>query len=88
MQVLYHMFEGFSHLGQENLIMQDYFAAVLSFLLVALGGTAIGIIWGFLTAFVTRSVLSYINAHILKLLDYFLTLCSEVLHKNAHLKMI
>ena len=55
-QVLYHMFEGFSHLGQDNLIMQDYLSAIASFLLVALGGTAIGIIWGFLTAFVTRYI--------------------------------
>ncbi|KAF2366006.1 Na+/H+ exchanger [Trinorchestia longiramus] len=81
--VLYHMFEGFSHLGQENLIMQDYFSAIASFFIVALGGTAVGIIWGFLTAFVTRftkqvrviepvfifvmSYLAYLNAEIFHL---------------------
>ncbi|KAK7078437.1 Sodium/hydrogen exchanger 1 [Halocaridina rubra] len=52
--VLYHLFEGYSEIGEENIIAQDLASGVLSFLLVALGGTLIGIIWGFLTAFVTR----------------------------------
>lgn len=81
--VLYHMFEGFSEIGEENLIMQDMAAGFASFLLVALGGTAIGIIWGFLTAFITRftnhvrviepifvfimSYLAYLNAEIFHL---------------------
>ncbi|KAL7631635.1 UNVERIFIED_CONTAM: hypothetical protein RMT77_018060 [Armadillidium vulgare] len=52
--VLYHMFEGFSEIGENNLILMDIFSGLVSFLLIALGGTLIGIIWGFLTAFVTR----------------------------------
>ncbi|KAB7505607.1 Sodium/hydrogen exchanger 2 [Armadillidium nasatum] len=52
--VLYHMFEGFSEIGENNLILMDIFSGLISFLLIALGGTLIGIIWGFLTAFVTR----------------------------------
>ncbi|CAL4060124.1 unnamed protein product, partial [Meganyctiphanes norvegica] len=81
--VLYHMFEGFSEIGEENLIPQDMAAGLASFLLVALGGTIIGIIWGFLTAFITRftnhvrviepifvfvmSYLAYLNAEIFHL---------------------
>ncbi|XP_045107758.1 Na(+)/H(+) exchanger protein 2-like isoform X1 [Portunus trituberculatus] len=81
--VLYHLFEGFSELGEENIMAVDIASGVASFLLVALGGTAIGIIWGFLTAFVTRltrevrviepifvfvmSYLAYLNAEIFHL---------------------
>lgn len=52
--VLYHLFEGYSEIGEENIIALDLVSGVINFLLVALGGTLIGIIWGFLTAFVTR----------------------------------
>ncbi|XP_063844819.1 Na(+)/H(+) exchanger protein 2-like isoform X3 [Scylla paramamosain] len=81
--VLYHLFEGFSELGEDNIMAVDIASGVASFLLVALGGTAIGIIWGFLTAFVTRltrevrviepifvfvmSYLAYLNAEIFHL---------------------
>lgn len=52
--VLYHMFEGYSEIGEANIQAVDYASGLISFFLVALGGTLIGIIWGFLTAFVTR----------------------------------
>lgn len=55
------MFEGFSELGEENIMPIDIASGVGSFLLVALGGTAIGIIWGFLTAFVTRYLLTLMH---------------------------
>ena len=48
------MFEGFSEIGEKNIIAQDIAIGCCSFLLVALGGTLIGIIWGFMTAFITR----------------------------------
>ncbi|XP_076047716.1 na[+]/H[+] hydrogen exchanger 2 isoform X2 [Oratosquilla oratoria] len=78
--VLYHMFEGFSKLGESNITGSDIGAGLVSFLLVAFGGTAIGVIWGFLTGLVTRftnqtrvieplfvfvmSYLAYLNAEI------------------------
>lgn len=87
--VLYHMFEGFSHLGQENLILQDYFAAIASFFLVALGGTAIGIIWGFLTAFVTRFTkdVSVIEPVFIFVMSYLAYLNAEIFHFSGILSI-
>lgn len=81
--VLYHMFEAFGEIGEENVQVVDILSGIASFLLVCLGGVAIGIIWGFLTAFVTRftnqvrviepifvfvmSYLAYLNAEIFHL---------------------
>ncbi|XP_064081390.1 sodium/hydrogen exchanger 3-like isoform X2 [Macrobrachium nipponense] len=81
--VLYHIFEGFSEIGESNVQIVDIASGCFSFILVALGGTLVGIIWGFLTAFVTRwtnhvrviepifvfvmSYLAYLNAEIFHL---------------------
>lgn len=48
------MFEGYPEIGIENTLPVDYVAGVASFFVVSLGGTLMGIIWGFLTAFVSR----------------------------------
>ncbi|KAA0201157.1 Na[+]/H[+] hydrogen exchanger 2 1 [Hyalella azteca] len=87
--VLYHMFEGFSHLGQENLILQDYFAAIASFLLVALGGTAVGIVWGFLTAFVTRFTkgVRVIEPVFIFVMSYLAYLNAEIFHLSGILSI-
>ena len=52
--VLYHMFEAYVEIGQDNIVYQDVLKGLASFLVVALGGVGIGIIWGYLTGFVTR----------------------------------
>ncbi|XP_013793141.2 sodium/hydrogen exchanger 1-like, partial [Limulus polyphemus] len=52
--VLYHMFEGYAEMGQENMIPIDYVAGVASFFVAALGGALIGILWGVLAAFISR----------------------------------
>ncbi len=52
--VLYHMFEAYVDIGEGNIEVTDIMKGVASFLVVALGGTFIGIIWGYLTGFVTR----------------------------------
>ncbi|XP_023244345.1 Na(+)/H(+) exchanger beta-like [Centruroides sculpturatus] len=51
--VLYHMFDEYSKMGQ-NIIPVDYVAGVSSFFVVAVCGTLVGIVWGFLAAFVSR----------------------------------
>lgn len=53
-QVLYHMFEAYVEMGEENVAVTDIMKGLASFLVVAIGGTVIGIVWGFLTGFVTR----------------------------------
>ena len=52
--VLYHMFEAYVDMGEGNIEVTDIMKGFASFLVVALGGTFIGIIWGYLTGFVTR----------------------------------
>lgn len=52
--VLYHMFEGYTEMGAENIQPIDYFSGVASFFVISLGGTFMGIIWGFAAAFVSR----------------------------------
>lgn len=48
------MFEAYVDIGEENIETTDVFKGVASFIVVAGGGTLIGIIYGFITAFVTR----------------------------------
>ena len=56
--VLYKMFEAYVKIGEENLnLVTDIGKGLASFLVVALGGTIVGIIWGYITGFVTRLVM-------------------------------
>ncbi|XP_063535124.1 sodium/hydrogen exchanger 3 isoform X5 [Cydia strobilella] len=52
--VLYHMFEAYTEMGTSRLVYTDFLAGFASFLVVAVGGTCIGVVWGFATGFVTR----------------------------------
>ncbi|XP_032872420.1 sodium/hydrogen exchanger 3 [Amblyraja radiata] len=81
--VLYNVFESFVKVGPGNIQGLDYFKGIVSFFVVSLGGTAIGIIFAFLLSFVTRftkhvrviepgfvfviSYLSYLTAEMLSL---------------------
>ncbi|KAK3869209.1 hypothetical protein Pcinc_025474 [Petrolisthes cinctipes] len=87
--VLYHLFEGFSELGEENLKAIDIASGIGSFLLVALGGTAIGIIWGFLTAFVTRftSQVRVIEPIFVFVMSYLAYLNAEIFHFSGILSI-
>jgi solute carrier family 9 (sodium/hydrogen exchanger), member 3 len=40
--VLYHMFETYSEMGMDNIVITDYVNGFLSFLCVALGGVFVG----------------------------------------------
>ena len=52
------MFEAYVKIGEENLnLVTDIGKGLASFLVVALGGTIVGIIWGYITGFVTRLVM-------------------------------
>ena len=78
--VIYHMMETFTEIGADNLKISDIFAGIASFFFVSIGGTLIGVMFGFVTAFVTKytghvrviepifvfafSYLSYITAEI------------------------
>ena len=53
-QVLYHMFDAYLDLGEGNLSATDILKGFASFIVVAGGGTIVGIIWGYVIGFVTR----------------------------------
>lgn len=48
------MFDSYYTLGPENIDSIDVLSGFAAFTVVALGGSAIGVLWGFLTGFVTR----------------------------------
>lgn len=52
--VLYHMFESYVEIEEENLNATDIAKGFASFVVVAGGGTIIGVVWGYITGFVTR----------------------------------
>uniref|UniRef100_A0ABM5GQT5 Sodium/hydrogen exchanger n=1 Tax=Pogona vitticeps TaxID=103695 RepID=A0ABM5GQT5_9SAUR len=81
--VLYNVFEAFVSIGAENVTALDCVKGVVSFFVVSLGGTLIGVAFAFLLSFVTRftkhvriiepafvfviSYLSYLTAEMLSL---------------------
>lgn len=48
------MFYAYNAIGPQNIEAFDVASGFISFIVVALGGTSIGICWGFLAGFVTR----------------------------------
>nr|BAN04721.1 solute carrier family 9 member 3 renal and intestinal variant [Triakis scyllium] len=81
--VLYNVFNSFVEVGAGNVQGLDYFKGIVSFFVVSLGGTAVGIIFAFILSLVTRftkhvrviepgfvfviSYLSYLTADMLSL---------------------
>jgi NhaP-type Na+/H+ or K+/H+ antiporter len=53
-QVLYHLFEGFSLIGQENIETVDIIAGVGSFFVIVIGAPGIGILLGLFGALLSR----------------------------------
>ncbi|ELT87433.1 hypothetical protein CAPTEDRAFT_97875 [Capitella teleta] len=83
--VLYHLFEGLSHIGQENVIVLDVVYGVLSFFVVVGGGTAIGVLFGFLTALVTRFTdhVRVIEPLVVFVMGYLSYLTAEMFHLSG-----
>ena len=79
-QVLYNMFDAYVEMGQENIQYTDILSGFASFLVVALGGTLIGVIWGFLTGFVTR-----FTNHVLIIEPIFIFVMSYLAYLNAEI---
>lgn len=48
------MFDNYLDIGTENIDYIDVFSGLASFTVVAVGGSAVGICWGFMTGFVTK----------------------------------
>lgn len=84
-QVLYHMFETYSEMGPSRIIYTDVLAGLASFLVVAIGGTVIGIVWGFATGFVTRFThqVRVIEPIFIFVMAYLAYLSAEIFHLSG-----
>nr|CAH0113288.1 unnamed protein product [Daphnia galeata] len=76
--VLYNMCDSYISLGPENIETIDVLSGFASFVVVALGGTMIGIFWGFLTGFVTKY-----TYRVLVIEPIFIFIMSYVAYVNA-----
>ena len=76
------MFEEFSEIGQNNLKAVDIVMGFLSFVLVAVCGTGIGIFFGLLTAFLTRFAdhVRVVEPLIVIIMGYLSYLTAEIFH--------
>lgn len=83
--VLYNMFENYSEMGLENIIYTDILSGVLNFFIVALGGTVIGILWGFATGFVTKftTEVRVIEPIFIFVIAYLAYLSAEIFHMSG-----
>merc|ERR1719288_657678 len=83
--VLYNMFESYVEIEEENITVGDCLKGFASFVVVAGGGTVIGIIWGYVTGFVTRftnhaPILEPMFVFTMAYLSY---LCAEIFHMSG-----
>ncbi|CAG0879666.1 unnamed protein product [Cyprideis torosa] len=83
--VLYHMFEKFTEMGETNVTTMDLLAGLASFFVVAVGGVLVGVIWGFLTAFVTRFTnhVRVIEPVFIFVMAYLAYLNAEIFHLSG-----
>ncbi|XP_058446949.1 uncharacterized protein LOC131427610 isoform X2 [Malaya genurostris] len=83
--VMYHMFESYNEIGTQNIEVIDIVSGVASFFVVALGGTVIGVIWGFLTGLVTRFTdhVRVIEPIFIFVMAYLAYLNAEIFHMSG-----
>ncbi|KAL2737141.1 sodium/hydrogen exchanger 3 isoform X1 [Vespula maculifrons] len=83
--VLYHMFETYSEMGPSRIVYTDILSGLASFLVVAIGGTIIGVIWGFATGFVTRFTnhVRVIEPIFIFVMAYLAYLNAEIFHMSG-----
>ncbi|KAF5303352.1 hypothetical protein FQR65_LT08265 [Abscondita terminalis] len=83
--VLYHMFEAYTAMKQTGIITMDVVAGCANFFVVAVGGTVIGVIWGFATGFVTRftNEVRVIEPIFIFVMAYMAYLCAEIFHMSG-----
>ncbi|XP_055640826.1 sodium/hydrogen exchanger 3 isoform X4 [Toxorhynchites rutilus septentrionalis] len=83
--VMYHMFESYNEIGSSQIQVIDIVSGVASFFVVALGGTIIGVIWGFLTGLVTRFTdhVRVIEPIFIFVMAYLAYLNAEIFHMSG-----
>lgn len=89
-QVLYHMFEAYNEIGPTEILYTDVLSGLASFFVVAIGGTIIGVIWGFGTGFVTRFThqVRVIEPIFIFVMAYLAYLNAEIFHMSSILAWV
>lgn len=79
------MFEAYNEMGPSNIRYRDLGAGVASFFVVAIGGTFIGVVWGFLTGLVTRftNQVRVIEPIFIFVMAYLAYLNAEIFHMSG-----
>lgn len=83
--VLYNLFEAYVEMGLKNIMYVDILSGFANFFVVALGGTVIGVIWGFATGFVTRftNEVRVIEPIFIFVMAYLAYLNAEIFHMSG-----
>ena len=84
------MFEEYSEIGASNIQAVDVLAGLGNFVLVAVCGTLIGVIYGFLTAFITRFTdhVRVVEPLIVYIMGYLSYLTAEIFHFSGILASV
>ena len=79
------MFEAYTEMGPSNILYTDLLSGFASFFVVALGGTFIGVVWGFLTGLVTRYTheVRVIEPIFIFVMAYLAYLNAEIFHMSG-----
>ena len=83
--MLYELFDAYVGMGAENIKYTDVLDGFASFAVVTLGGTLIGVIWGFATGFVTRFTnhVRVIEPVFIFVMSYLAYLTAEIFHMSG-----
>lgn len=79
------MFEAYTAIGPNNIFYTDILSGFASFVVVAVGGTVIGVVWGFLTGLVTRFTdqVRVIEPIFIFVMAYLAYLNAEIFHMSG-----
>ncbi|XP_045463356.1 sodium/hydrogen exchanger 3 isoform X3 [Harmonia axyridis] len=87
--VLYHLFESYKLIGIKEVAYTDVVIGFANFFVVAIGGTVIGVLWGFATGFVTKftNEVRVIEPIFIFVMAYLAYLNAEIFHMSGILSI-
>ena len=79
------MFEGYSEIGEDNIEAVDIISGIVSFFVVGLGGTAVGVIFGIIAPLITRFTdhVPVVEPLVVLVMGYMAYLSAEMFHLSG-----